>query len=394
MIEPKMLLIDRNKAIKEMDRRGARMQCLQFFDLYDKLESEKLISPEVLIAISRQATLEYLDTSGGDIANIVNIYLSLPNFARSEVPTTINESDDVVLFEYFPKDKSSCPSPQPYHQFAEKKGILDKSLCSLVSEEGYPFLLGIGPELESALIQYMKDIHKTNGYKEISIPTVINESAMFGTGAFPRRRDDVYRIHGTNLYLNPTAEMQLTNMVRNKMFNQEQEFPLRYQGYARSFRRERGKTIDHLTTLHEFGKVELLVLTNSENEEKEYDLLINEVELVLQGLQIPYRRILLGTGNMGVAAAKTTDFDIYAPGTGKWLEISSCSMLSDFQTRRMNTTWNNPKTSEKEYLSTLHGSGTSIQRLIASILENYQTPDGRLMIPDKLKPYLGGREYI
>lgn len=396
MLKLELVLNNTDRIQAQMRARGAEHVFKEFIQLYNELEKTGTVDPIKLTNMARDINLEKIGqgiSAGNKLSLLINYYISLPNIIDESVPIGRSDRYDQILFQSI--DTHMLPKkPLDYLEISRRYGILNSELSEKVSSKGFPFLFNVGPELEDALISYMKDIHRKNGFQTVSVPTIINEKSMFGTGAFPVRKEDVYHIEGTSLYLNPTAEMQLTNLVRGICFPKNYKFPIKIQAYARSFRQELGKEMTPFTTLHEFGKVELFVLTPKQTQREEYELLLNEVEHVLRGLELLYRKKLLCSGNMGVAAYKTIDFDVYAPGSRTWLEVSSCSMLSDFQTRRMNITHINPDSKEREYLTTLHASGTSIPRVLVGILENNQMKDGSIRIPDALRSYVGGKELI
>ena len=238
----------------------------------------------------------------------------------------------------------------------------------------------------------MLDMHtQRHGYKEVFPPFLVNRDSMYGTGQLPNLEEDMYKLPEDGLFLIPTAEVPVTNMHRDEVL-QEEELPIYYAAYSACFRREAGsygKDTRGLLRVHQFDKVELVKFVLPEASYDEHERLLNDAEEVLRALGIPYRVVLLASGDLSFAAAKCYDIEIWAPGVGKWLEVSSCSNFEDFQARRANIRFKRAGAKKAEYVHTLNASGVALARLAASILENYQTADGAVDVPDALRPYMG-----
>ena len=243
----------------------------------------------------------------------------------------------------------------------------------------------------------MLDLHTSkHGYKEIFPPFLVNRASMTGTGQLPKLEDDMYRLKDDDLFLIPTAEVPLTNIFRDEILNEE-DLPIYYTAYTACFRREAGsygKDTKGLMRVHQFDKVELVKFVKPESSYDELEKLLNNAETVLQLLGLPYRVLMLSTGDISFAASKCYDIEAYAPGVDKWLEVSSCSNFESFQARRANIKYRRQADKKTDYLHTLNGSGVALARTMIAILENYQQPDGTVLIPEVLRPYFNGKERI
>ena len=276
-------------------------------------------------------------------------------------------------------------------------GILNLSAASKVAGSGFVCFVGLGALLERALIRFMLDLHtREHGYTEISPPFVANRDSMLGTGQLPKLEDDMYRCEGDDLYLIPTAEVPLTIIHRDEIVDAGR-FPIRYAAYTPCFRREAGsygKDTRGLIRVHQFDKVEMVKLVEPSTSYDELESLTADAEAVLQALELPYRVTTLCTGDLSFSSAKTYDIDVWAAGVGKWLEVSSCSNFEDFQARRSNIRMRPADGGKARFVHTLNGSGVALPRTVIAILENYQTGDGRIAIPEALRPYMDGRSEI
>ena len=241
----------------------------------------------------------------------------------------------------------------------------------------------------------MLDIHtEEHGYEETWVPLVVNRASMTGTGNFPKFEEDAYAVTADELFLIPTAEVPVTNLYRDEILDAS-ELPKRFCAFSACFRREAGaagKDTRGLLRVHEFDKVELVRYANPETSLDELELLTSQAETILQRLELPYRVLLLAAGDTGFSSAKTYDLEVFAPGVGKWLEVSSCSLFTDFQARRANIRYRPAAGEKPRFVHTLNGSALAFSRIIASILEHHQQPDGSVRIPEALQPYLGRAE--
>jgi seryl-tRNA synthetase len=263
-----------------------------------------------------------------------------------------------------------------------------------MSGSGFSLLRGDLARLERALINWFLDTHRASGYVEVAVPYLVSPAAMTGTGQLPKLADDMYRCADDELYLIPTAEVSVTNIHRESTLA-EADLPLRYCAFSPCFRREAGaagKDTRGLLRMHQFHKVELVHFTHPERSRQALEELTADAERLLQRLELPYRVVLLASGDLSFAAARCYDLEVWAPGVAQWLEVSSCSTFGDFQARRAQIRWKGAQ--DRGYVHTLNGSALALPRVLVAIMENYQTADGRIAVPAVLRPYLGGQELI
>jgi seryl-tRNA synthetase len=282
-------------------------------------------------------------------------------------------------------------------QLGERLDILDFKRGGKISGSGFPVYKGLGARLERALINYMLDVHiDRHGYTELFPPFVANRESMYGTGQLPKLENDMYYAEKDDLYLIPTAEVPVTNMHRDEMLNFE-KLPIKYTAYSACFRREAGsygKDTRGFLRVHQFNKVEMVNFVKPEDSYQMHENMLKEATEILEALHIPYRILLLCSGDLSFAAAKCYDIETWSPAENKWLEASSVSNFEDFQARRANIRFKRDKNSKPEFAHTLNGSGLATSRLMVSLLENYQTNEGTVRIPQALQPYMGGVEII
>lgn len=381
--------------LTEMEKRSATNDYNEFISLYEQLEQQGVINPQKLLHVSREVTLDQLDRGlaiEDPLTILIDRYLRLPNICDPSVPIGPDNEGDVVLFESGYLNPNLPVSRKTYEEIGENLGIFSNEISKKVTGEGFPFVFDKAATLDRALINYMIDTHIKNGYKEIVAPTTVNERSMFNTGAFPAYGGKSFHIEDTDLFLNPTIEVQQTNLLRNVHFISPTSLPLRLVGYSRSFRIE-DKPMTTYTTLHEFGKVEIFVATKHEEWKNEYDRALSSVEEMLGKLKLPFRKVLLCSGSLGQGQSLTHDYYVYAPGSNKWWEVASCAYNSDFSSRRMNATYFDQNHKVK-YVDTLHITAVSIPRMLSAVLENYQLEDGRVNVPDALKSYMKGISQI
>ena len=270
-------------------------------------------------------------------------------------------------------------------------GIMDFSAAARMAGARFCVMKGAGAQLERALINYMLDIHTTkHGYTEILPPFMVNEAAMTATGQLPKFKEDLFWCEKEDYYLIPTAEVPVTNLHREEILKDE-NLPLCYVAYTPCFRSEAGsygQDTRGLIRQHQFSKVELVKFTRPEDSEEELQKLLNNAELILQTLELPYRVVILCRGDLGFSAAKTYDIEVWLPSQNSYRDISSCSTFTDFQARRAEIRFKRPGEKETEYVHTINGSGLAVGRTLVAILENYQTATGSITIPERLRPYL------
>jgi seryl-tRNA synthetase len=277
-----------------------------------------------------------------------------------------------------------------HYEIGEKLGILDFERGAKLSGSRFTVMFKEAARLERALINFMLDVHtKQHGYTEVWTPALVKPEILFGTGQLPKFKDDLYKIEDEDLYLIPTAEVTLTNLHADEILNEE-DLPKYYTAYTPCFRKEagsHGKDVKGILRQHQFDKVELVKIVKPEDSYNELEKLVNEAEKILQLLEIPYRVVLLCTGDMGFSTAKTYDIEVWLPSQNRYREISSCSNTEDFQARRAKIRYKD-KDGKNHYVHTLNGSGLAVGRTLIAIMENYQKPDGTFEIPKVLKDYL------
>ncbi len=322
------------------------------------------------------------------------LLLTIPNIPYGEVPVGSDESAN-QLVKTEGKPRAFDFEPKGHVELLEALGLVDFNRAAKLSGAGFALFKGVGARLERALIQFMLDIHTSeHGYTEISPPFVVNAASMTGTGQLPKMAEDMYAVSSDGLYLIPTAEVPVTNMHRDEIILDP--LPLRYVAYTPCFRREAGaagRDTRGLIRMHQFDKVELVKFVEPENSYDELDKLVQDAEVILQRLELPYRIRELCTGDLSFAAARCYDIELWAPGQDAWLEVSSCSNFEDFQARRAGIRYR-PDGGKPRFVHTLNGSGVALARLVVAILENYQQADGSVSIPTALLPYMGGLERI
>lgn len=330
---------------------------------------------------------------------LLDLNLRIPNLPHSSVPVGRDPSGNVEVRSSGTVSKPTT-APKSHWDIGETLGILDFDRAAKIAGTRFAVLTGAGARLERALINYMLDLHTTrHGYREVLTPFMVNRPAMTGTGQLPKFEDDLFRLHDEDYFLIPTAEVPVTNLHRDEILD-EAMLPLRYTAYTPCFRREAGsygKDTRGLIRLHQFNKVELVTFSKPDQSYDELEKLTGHAEAVLQGLGLPYRVVTLCTGDMGFAAAKTYDIEVWLPSQNQYREISSCSNFEGFQARRANIRFRaagGKKDARNEYVHTLNGSGLAVGRTLVAILENYQQPDGSVLIPGALREYMGDMERI
>ena len=323
-------------------------------------------------------------------ANLESLLLGLPNIPHPSVPLGKNESNNIVVRSWGEPREFSF-KPLPHWELGEKLGIIDFQRGVKLSGTRFYVLKGLGAHLQRALISFMLDLHVTkHGYKEIYPPFMVKRECMVGSGNLPKFSDNLYHDDEDDFWFIPTAEVPLTNLHRDEILDAK-DLPLHYVAYTACFRREKmaaGKDTRGIKRGHQFDKVELYKLTEPEKSDEELERLVADAEDVCRKLAIPYRVAQLCTGDLGFAACKTYDIEMWAPGSAEWLEVSSCSNCSDFQARRTNIRYRPEPGSRPCFIHTLNGSGLALPRVLIAVLENYQQPDGTVLVPEVLQPYL------
>jgi seryl-tRNA synthetase len=321
--------------------------------------------------------------------------LMLPNLPHESVPVGAGEEDNVERRSWG-EPREPFEGMLPHWDIGEKLGILDLEGGRQVSGRGFIVFRGDGALLTRALIGLMIDIHIEQGYEEVWVPSLVNREAMTGTGQLPKMAEDMYLVGTDELYLVPTAEVPVTNLLRDS-FTPAEELPIKYTAYTPCFRREAGShgaDTRGLLRVHQFDKVEMVKFAYPDASYDELEALVDDAAAVVEALELPYRVVELCSADLSFAAAKCYDLEVYAPATGKWLEVSSCSNFEDFQARRAGIKIKKAAGEKHRFVHTLNGSGLALPRIIAAILEHHQTPTGRVKLPAKLVPYMRGREYL
>ena len=327
---------------------------------------------------------------------IYDFLVNLPNIPHFSVPIGKDETENVIVKFWGEKPVFSF-SPKPHWEIGEKLDILDLKRAAKICGSRFAVYKGEGAALERALINFMLDLHiKEHNYIEIFPPFLVNEKSMFGTGQLPKFKEDLFKIEGKDYYLIPTAEVPVTNLHQDEIL-QEAQLPIKYVAYSACFRAEAGsygKDVRGIVRQHQFNKVELVEFTTPETSYQQLEVLLNHAEEVLKRLGLHYRVVELCTGDLGFSAAKTYDIEVWFAGQGVYKEVSSCSNFEAFQARRANIRFRPKGKKGTELVHTLNASGLAIGRTVVAILETYQQPDGSVVIPPVLRPYLGGKEKI
>jgi seryl-tRNA synthetase len=322
---------------------------------------------------------------------LVDILLRIPNINHESVPVGTTAEDN-RLERIVGKPAQFDFKPKPHWEIGAQLGLIDLEAATKISGSGFIVFKGAGARLERALINYLLDLHTgSHGYTEVSPPFLVRTESMVGTSQLPKFAEDMYRVsEEPPLYLVPTAEVPVTNLHREEIVAADR-LPIRYAAYTPCFRREAGsagKDTRGITRVHQFDKVELVHIVTPEESYATLEVLVGHAEKVLQDLGLHYRVVSLCTGDIGFGAAKCYDIEVWAPGVGAWLEVSSCSNFEDFQARRMNLRYKNSE-GKNIFCHTLNGSGVALPRLFIALLETYQQADGHVLVPEPLRPYLG-----
>ena len=329
-------------------------------------------------------------------AALQDILLRIPNLPHESVQIGASEADNVEIRRWGEQTKFDF-EPLPHWELGVNLDIIDFERAGKVTGSRFYFLKGAGARLERALMNFMLDLHTTeHGYREVFPPFMVNQVSATGTGQLPKFGEDMFKIEGLEYYLVPTAEVPITNLYRDEILNAE-DLPIYHVAYSACFRSEAGsagRDTRGLVRVHQFNKVELVKFVLPENSYDELEKLTSNAETVLQKLGIPYRVSQMCTADLGFTAAKKYDPEVWMPSYGRYVEISSCSNFEDFQARRANIRFRRDKGAKPEFVHTLNGSGIAIGRCLAAVLENYQQADGSILVPEVLRPYMGGLERI
>lgn len=415
MLDIRLILEDRLKIEDNLARRGLNVDLSNIVHLEEErkaklqlTEEKKSIRNQVSKDIGRrkangenpEAIMEEMRILGDEISEIDILIrdiesklrdeiLRLPNLVDESIPVGVDESANVEVkrvgeiptFNFTPKD---------HQDLGVALDIMDFERANKVAGPKFVFMKGLGARLERALMNFMLDYHGSRGFKEVFSPFLANEDSFYGTGQLPKFGEDMYKIEDYGFFLIPTAEVPLTNMYRDEIIK-EQDLPIKLCGFTPCFRSEAGsagRDTKGLIRMHQFSKVEMVQFVKPENGEAALEELVESAGGILSALGLPYRVVVLSTGDIGFGAAKTYDLEVYLPSYEGYKEISSCSLYTDFQSRRSRIRYRN-ENGKNQLVYTLNGSGLAIGRTIAAIVENYQQADGTVRVPDALVPYLG-----
>ncbi len=365
--------------------------------LIGKTKDKSQVQGEIAQMKDVSARIKDLDGQLAVVEEELNaLLMGIPNIPHEETPIGQSEEDNVEVRVWGDRPDFSF-IPKAHWDIGEELGILDFERASKLSGARFALYLGAGARLERALINFMLDLHTTeHGYTETLPPFLVNRTTMTGTGQLPKFESDLFHTEEVDLFLIPTAEVPVTNIHRDEIL-QEKDLPLCYTAYTPCFRKEagsHGRDTRGLIRQHQFNKVELVKFTRPEESDAELEKLLNNAEKVLKLLKLPYRVVDLCTGDIGFSAARTFDIEVWLPGQACYREISSCSNFRDFQARRAAIRFRREGAKKAELVHTLNGSGLAVGRTLLAILENYQQEDGSVVVPEVLRPYMGGLEKI
>ena len=392
-----ILELDEKRRKIVFDSSALKQERNQVSEEIARLKKEKMDAREKIEAMRGVSNkIKELDTEVKSLEQeMENILLELPNIVDESVPVGPDEGSNQEISRWG-KPREFDFEPLPHWDLGEKWDILDFDRGAKISGARFTVLKNAGARLERALINFMLDIHtQEHHYQEIIPPFLVNPHTMMGTGQLPKFENELFKT-SDELYLVPTAEVPLTNLHQEEILL-ESVLPLYYTAYTACFRREAGsygKDVRGLIRQHQFDKVELVKICRPEESFLELEKLTQDAETILQRLELPYRKVVLSTGDIGFAAAKTYDLEVWLPFQVKYREISSCSNCTDFQARRANIRYREEESGKVQFVHTLNGSGIAVGRTMVAILENYQERDGSIVIPDALRPYMDGLQKI
>ncbi|WP_405238897.1 serine--tRNA ligase [Lentisalinibacter orientalis] len=423
MIDPKRLRNEAKAVAANLARRGFRFDAEAFLQADEERKRLQVETDELRQERNRSAkSIGQAKAKGEDIQPLLDavqdlgdrldaaekelervrgeleaLQLGLPNLLDDSVPDGDTEDDNVEIRRWGEPREFSF-EPRDHVAIGEADGQLDFEAASRVSGARFAVMSGGIARLHRALIQFMLDVHTgEHAYREVYVPYIVRGEALLGTGQLPKFGEDLFHIEDErDFYLIPTAEVPVTNLVRERILEAD-ELPLKMAAHTPCFRSEagsHGKDTRGMIRQHQFEKVELVHIVPPDQSWDALEELVGNAEKILQRLELPYRVVALSAGDTGFSAAKTYDIEVWLPGQSRYREISSCSNCTDFQARRMQARWRNPETGKPEPLHTLNGSGVAAGRALIAVLENYQQEDGSVDVPEALRPYMGGREII
>lgn len=383
---------ERKKLINEAETRKAEQN--RFGPIIaQKKKAGESVDSELAEMQKLSAQVKELEAKAAEAdARVTDALLYLPNATHSTTPVGAGEHDNKVIHTWGEK-RSYSFKPLEHTELGEKLGIIDFDRGAKVTGARFTFLKGAAARLERALMNFMLDMHTNeNGYTEMMTPYMVNHDSFQGTGNFPKFKEDVFHIAGTNYALIPTAEVPVTNYYREEILAEDQ-LPQSFVAFSPCFRSEagsHGKDTKGLIRQHQFHKVELMIFSHPEQSYEQHERLTSNAEEVLKRLELSFQRVALCTGDIGFGSAKTYDLNVWLPGQNAYREISSCSNFEDFQARRSNIRFKPKGGGKPQFVHTLNGSGLAIGRTLIAVLENYQQEDGSIKVPSALVPYMGG----
>jgi len=423
MLDSKLLRTEPEKVAANLARRGfqldvAKLQALEeqrkkWHVRVDELRNERNTNAKSVGKAKAQGQdiaplLKHVEELGNQLAEaevelnkvqaeLDQLVQGLPNLLQDSVPDGKDETGNVEVRRWG-NPKEFPYTPLDHVAIGEGLGMIDFASATKITGARFVVLNNQIARLQRALTQFMLDLHTTeHGYQELYVPYMVNSASLFGTGQLPKFAEDLFALKGEQeFYLIPTAEVPVTNMVRDEIVEAE-KLPIRYVAHTPCFRSEAGsagRDTRGMIRQHQFEKVEIVQLVKPQDSPAAHEELTSHAEKVLQLLELPYRVMALCSGDIGFGSSKTYDLEVWLPGQQKYREISSCSNFEAFQARRMQARWRNPETGKPEPLHTLNGSGVAVGRALVAVLENYQQPDGSVVIPTVLRPYMGGLEKI
>ncbi len=422
MLDPKLLRNEPEKAAELLARRGYKLDVTKLAALEEERKQAQLDAQSLQTERnSRSKMIGKAKASGEDIEpllaeiadlgdkhkaaenrlaevlqKLTDVAMELPNIPQDDVPAGKNEDDNVEISRWGePKDFDF--EPKDHVDLGESLSGMDFETAAKISQARFVTLQGPLAKLQRALIQFMLDQHtEENGYTETYVPYLVNSDSLRGTGQLPKFAEDLFAIKDTDLFLIPTAEVPVTNIVRDTI-STDKQLPLKFVAHTPCFRSEAGsygRDVRGLIRQHQFEKVELVQVVRPKESDAAHEALTGHAESILQKLELPYRKVMLCIGDLGFSSSKTYDLEVWLPSQKTYREISSCSNFQDFQARRLQARWRNPETGKTELVHTLNGSGLAVGRTLLAVMENHQDEQGRIHIPEALRPYMGGQELI
>ncbi|TQC51552.1 serine--tRNA ligase [Mycoplasmopsis mucosicanis] len=383
------LLAKRGKFMHDAQSKKAELAKFSKSFAEFKNNKNKLDELKVQAALIKKEQLNFEQKSREIEQQCDELLATIPNITLDEVPTGESDKQNVILATHDKLGRGLVARTLPHYEVAKNLDIIDIERGVKLSGSRFVIYKGLGAKLARAIQNFLLDLHTQNDYLEVSTPVIAKPNILFGTGQLPKFKEDLFSVDGSDWYLIPTAEVTLTNLYNNEIIDLSK--PKRFTGFTECFRSEAGsggKDTKGIIRLHQFKKVELVKITSQKDAISEFEQMLDQAKKVLELLELPYREVLLCTGDTGFSSRKTIDLEVWLPSEIQFREISSVSYMGDFQARRAMIRYKD-ENGENQYAHTMNGSGLAIDRLIAAILENYQNKDGSISVPTKLIPYIG-----